>query len=796
MSRTISSKNRSEAAITAVVPDDKKASSSRRNPKNSSRDPSLPRAKFSVKTALLYVVFAACAVCSGDAFDGAFAFGLFVGAVYTANPFVSAVIYLASSLLFGETFFVQAGVRAGVILLFVILHNLVGKKIRKILLLAYLVLANVFYCVYRTQDNFELFDKLLATVLAISYSYVCIYTFRALFVRGLVYRPALDEIICIAMFCVANGYAMSSLTVWNISVIYFVIPFLLLFCAQVLGDAATLVCAALVGLGNLLSSGVYDCAAFAMFCAVAVICGMRLNRFVAGCTVIIVDVLMSYFLNLHGSFSTIVFVPTMCSVLVFFVIPGKVYDYLADCVCGNSDRYLGKSVVKKLGLYTAKKLYRLSDIFLSMKNAFLSMTTGALSEQDAEKAIVRACADSVCKNCAERTRCWRQELDATEGDLLLLSRCAVKRGKCSILDVPQALSLKCVRISTLIAEINVQCEAFREYTDRVEQVNGGKKLLGEQLGGVSQLLTQLASDCKGKISYSSDKEKELVERLVFHNILCCGAVIMEQSGGISVIATISKKDVDKGAIEQITGKLLNRKMSVDKVEPAENSANSSWVNVYMSVAPRFGVNFGVCSAKKEGSNVSGDTHSVIRTDNGKCIVALCDGMGSGNRAEQMSATAIGLVENFYRAGFDNDTILSCINHLLVGSGNEIFCAVDICVLDLSNGLADLIKLGAPVGLVRCGGTVEIVAGSSLPLGVLDEMRPSITKKAFSQNDMAVLCSDGVTDCFNDPNALAQIFADSTCTNPQSVAEEILAKALRACGNRPKDDMTVVVAKVV
>lgn len=753
----------------------------------------MSKTKISAKNVMLYITFGGCAVCCGGVFDGALAFGLFVGAVYTANPLVSAVIYFVSAIIFGWQSFVQAGVRAGVLLLFVLIHGAVKKKIRKSLLLAYLILANVFYCAYQTADYFELFDKLAFTAVAMAFSYVSIYTFRALFVRGLAYRPSLDEVICISLFCVAQSYAWSQLFVWEISVIYFVVPFLLLFCASVLGDTSTLVCAALLGLGNLLATGIYDCAAFALFSAVAVICGMRINRFVAGFTVLIVDVLMSYFLDLHGSFSTLVFVPTMCSVFVFFVVPSSVYNYLNDCVCGNCEKYLGKSVVKKVGMFTARKLYRLSDIFLSMRNAFFAMAGGNMTEEQAQKAIVRACSDTVCRTCPDRTRCWRDELESTEQNLLQLAECAVKRGKCTILDVPQALSLKCSRVSTVLAEVNVQCEAFRSYTDRIDQVNSGKKLLGEELGGVSQLLTQLAADCKDKISYSSQKEKELVERLVFHNILCCGAVIMEQAGSISVIATVAKKDLDNAAVEQIASNLLNQKMLVERVE---NTESPTWVNVQLCVKPRFTLNFGVSAAKKDGSDVSGDTHSVLKTDNGRCIVALCDGMGSGSTAEQMSATAIGLVENFYRAGFDNDTILSCVNHLLVGSGNEVFCAVDLCVLDLSNGLCDFIKLGAPVGLVKCGGTVEIVAASSLPLGVLEEMKPSITKKALSQNDMAVLFSDGVTDCFNDPNALAQIFAETSCTNPQSVAEHIMTKALRACGGKPKDDMTVVVAKVV
>ena len=161
----------------------------------------------------------------------------------------------------------------------------------------------------------------------------------------------------------------------------------------------------------------------------------------------------------------------------------------------------------------------------------------------------------------------------------------------------------------------------------------------------------------------------------------------------------------------------------------------------------------------------------------------------------MSSTAIGLVESFYRAGFDNDVILTCVNKLLTGCGNEVFCAVDMVVLDLYNGLADFIKLGATSGIVRCGDKVEIVAGSSLPLGVLEEMRPSVTKKALGDGDVVVLVTDGVTDCFREANALATAFSQCTVTNPQSMAEDILSKAMAICKNHPADDMTVLVAKI-
>ena len=90
----------------------------------------------------------------------------------------------------------------------------------------------------------------------------------------------------------------------------------------------------------------------------------------------------------------------------------------------------------------------------------------------------------------------------------------------------------------------------------------------------------------------------------------------------------------------------------------------------------------------------------------------------------------------------------------------------------------------------------IKRGSSLPLGVLEEMTPSVTKKALSSGDIAVIVSDGVADCFADGERLAAVFNDVSLNVPQSIAEVILAKALAVCKNKPADDMTVIVAKIV
>lgn len=747
--------------------------------------------KLSIKTILLYVTYVAMCVCSGGIFEGTISFGLYVGALYSANPIIASVVYLASSVAYGLPGLLQAGVRAAVMLLFWGIHKIAKRKIGKFYLLLYLLVANVFFCAYNFTDYFTLFDRLLYVACGVAFSYVCIYVFRAVFVRGLAYRPALDERICIALFVTVASYCLSQLSFWGIEPIYLVATYAILFASSCFGAETSLVAAILFGAGNILAAGAYDCCVFCVLAALAVITTNKVSRFLSALAVVVADVLMTYLLRLHGQLMLGI-VPSFVAALIFTVIPTSVYNYVRDYSCGSADRYLGKSVAKKIGDNVSRRLYRLSDIFLSMKNAFYTMSVGHVTSEQAEVSIVKQCSETVCRDCSQRSKCWRQELVSTEQSLLKLTSCAVKRGKCTILDVPQTLSVKCDRVSAMLQEVNAEATTYREYAERTEQSDSGKTLLGEQMGGVSDLLMQLASDCKNNTFYNRDKEKELVERLVFHNIMCVGATVAQQADKLMVVATVAKKDIDNSAIEKIVSALVKQNMTVDKVE---NTDSISWDNVYLSVKPRFDVTFGVSFVAKDGNEISGDTHSVIRTDNGKCIVALCDGMGSGDKAEQMSATSIGLVESFYRAGFDSDVILSCVNKLLTTSGNEVFCAVDIAAIDLYDGLTDFIKLGASVGLVKCEDKVEIISGSSLPLGVLEEMKPSVTKKALARGDVMVLMSDGVADCFKNPEAIASVFADVSLNVPQSIAEVILNKALKLAGNKSHDDMTVLVAKI-
>ena len=57
-----------------------------------------------------------------------------------------------------------------------------------------------------------------------------------------------------------------------------------------------------------------------------------------------------------------------------------------------------------------------------------------------------------------------------------------------------------------------------------------------------------------------------------------------------------------------------------------------------------------------------------------------------------------------------------------------------------------------------------------------------------------MATDGIVDAFNGQEEMAEFVSKLASTNPQTLAETILAEAVRLNNMSAKDDMTVLVAR--
>ena len=104
---------------------------------------------------------------------------------------------------------------------------------------------------------------------------------------------------------------------------------------------------------------------------------------------------------------------------------------------------------------------------------------------------------------------------------------------------------------------------------------------------------------------------------------------------------------------------------------------------------------GIAKAKKTNSIISGDSSTMIKLKDGKILVAISDGMGSGEIAARNSKKVVLNLEKLLNTGFEEDRAIKMINsYMLVGKNPDNFATIDAMIFDPLVGLTEFIKIGA------------------------------------------------------------------------------------------------------
>ncbi len=205
-------------------------------------------------------------------------------------------------------------------------------------------------------------------------------------------------------------------------------------------------------------------------------------------------------------------------------------------------------------------------------------------------------------------------------------------------------------------------------------------------------------------------------------------------------------------------------------------------------------------ATKNNSEVSGDTSIQTKLHDGKYMMAISDGMGSGPRAKKSSSTVIKMLKRLLTTGFDKDISIGLINSSVnLNSNEETYATIDISVFDSSNGNIEFIKNGACPTFIKSNNNVEVVKALSLPAGIVDNIDLVVYDKDLKGGEIIVMCSDGILES-NEELTNKEIWVKELLENIetddiQRIANILLQEAIDNGLGVAKDDMTVLIAKV-
>ena len=166
-------------------------------------------------------------------------------------------------------------------------------------------------------------------------------------------------------------------------------------------------------------------------------------------------------------------------------------------------------------------------------------------------------------------------------------------------------------------------------------------------------------------------------------------------------------------IEDILTKVLKEKIVLNDEASVGKRLNFLSEDKYIMA-------IGKAETTKSKSETSGDSNLSIRLKDGKYLVAISDGMGSGKEAKNSSLHALRLLENLLLSGFDKKISLDLINTALLNQNNEIFATLDIAIVDLYKGNIEFIKSGACPTYIKNKKRVQMIKSTSLPTGIIEE----------------------------------------------------------------------------
>ncbi len=338
-----------------------------------------------------------------------------------------------------------------------------------------------------------------------------------------------------------------------------------------------------------------------------------------------------------------------------------------------------------------------------------------------------------------------------------------------------------------------------------EKIKENKKSMQSQLGqiskAISNIATQIQEEVEEKEDYTIEREKILM-LLKQKDIKIEELWIRRKKGDryfidmhLNILSQgIINNDIER--IESILTEVLKDKIKLN--EKTSKITKEKSILAFMS-ADKFEMNIGITGDIKNKSTVSGDSILNIRLNDGKNLIAISDGMGSGAEARKSSQIAIKMLERLLASGFSQNISIELINKAVLNNSEEIFATLDIAIVDLYKGNIEFIKNGACPTYIKNDNKVQIIKTLTLPTGALEEIKLTTYDKDLANGDIIVMCSDGIIDSNIEYTKkelwLKYLLEDMETQNPQKMADIILKEAIDNNYGINRDDMSVIVLRV-
>jgi serine phosphatase RsbU (regulator of sigma subunit) len=215
------------------------------------------------------------------------------------------------------------------------------------------------------------------------------------------------------------------------------------------------------------------------------------------------------------------------------------------------------------------------------------------------------------------------------------------------------------------------------------------------------------------------------------------------------------------------------------------------------------VQIAVAKVNKYASSESGDTLEAVERPNGGVSVVLADGQTSGRGAKAVSMMVVRKVISLLAEGVrDGAAARAASDALYTDKKGKVISTLNIASVDLHSGTIVLTRNNPASFFIARSDKADCLHADSVPLGTSRDVRPVITEVEIEAGLTVVIYTDGLTHAGErrgqpmDVCEVIRSLLEDQEPSPQELADSLLAFAVGLDENRPADDISVVVLKVM
>ena len=361
-------------------------------------------------------------------------------------------------------------------------------------------------------------------------------------------------------------------------------------------------------------------------------------------------------------------------------------------------------------------------------------------------------------------------------------------------------------IREMIKVINMSYRISKNNFIWQKKLDENNKNVSKQLKNVSDAIKDIASGIVETVDKYTEEENKIKIILEEKNIDIKDINIKKEKNGrfiVNVYTNICDNENGKKCpvkqIDKVISGVLDDKFILQNQECGIRLNKNMCMYTYIS-DDKYIIQTGISKAKKDDSIVSGDNISQIRLADGKYLLAISDGMGSGADARRNSKIAISMLERLLSSGFDKETSINLINSAILNANKaEMYATLDIEILDLYEGKMEILKNGACPTYVKRNKNVSLIKSESLPTGIVNDINIDTYDKDLESGDIVVICSDGIIESnheyANKELWVKYLLEEIQTDSPEKIADIILHEAIDNDFGKAKDDMSIIAFKV-